>query len=577
MKAAGQLLCALLVFIAASAALAVILAFACGGLSKNLALASLAGGILAGLAGGFAAKSEDRPPRFWDWLMLGIFALVSLRAFLWLVYVNGDEIRILSPNNLGDLSLHINFIRYLAGGVPFWPESPILSGVPLSYPLGTDLFNALFETCGADTFRALVWVGLLSAALTGWALWRWGGAFGLAAFLFNGGLAGFSTFRTGQIDDFQKELVWKNLFLSMFVTQRGLLFAIPAGLVLLTAWRDRFFRENRNVPAAWVQWLLYAAMPLFNLHAFLFLSAVLGVIFLARPSSRKPLLALAGAAFVPAALLVVLVTGQFSANTNTRWLPGWILEMDKGQWLILVLDFGIMPLLAAALAVLLIVRKPLSAQLVEARCFVGTAVAIFVFSCLVALAPWPWDNMKLMMWSWLVLAPYLWTELLAKLPVPARAALCFLLFFSGAVSLAGGLDRRHGYGLARRSELDAWASATKDIPRTKRFACTPDYNHPLILLGRKVACGYDGHLFSHGLDYHAKWDALHKAIRGEISWTEVAPELQVQWLAIRKQEMDEKDAAADRFGLLVNLKPQANPTAPIKPIPVDLTPRAGKP
>jgi hypothetical protein len=366
-------------------------------------------------------------------------------------------------------------------------------------------------------------------------------------------------------DDFQKELVWKNLFLSMLVTQRGLLFALPAGLVLLAAWRDRFFRDNRNVPPPWIQWLLYATMPLFNLHAFLFLSAVLGVIFLAQPSARKPLLTLAGAAFVPATILVVLVTGRFSAHTNTRWLPGWI--MEKGGWMNWITDFGIMPPLVLALAVLLVVRPR-----AEARCFVGPAIGVFVLCCLVALAPWPWDNMKLMMWSWIVVAPYLWTELLAPLPMPPRAALCFLLFFSGAVSLAGGLDRRHGYGLARRSELAAWAQATEGIPRVQRFACPPEYNHPLILLGRKVACGYDGHLFSHGLDYHAQWEALHKAMRGETSWAAVAPELQVQWLAQRRQEMENTPASANQLGILVNLEPRADPTAPITPIPVDLLP-----
>ena len=54
---------------------------------------------------------------FWDWLMLAVFALSSLRAFLWVVYSRGDEICVLSPNNLGDLSLHLNLIRYLASGV----------------------------------------------------------------------------------------------------------------------------------------------------------------------------------------------------------------------------------------------------------------------------------------------------------------------------------------------------------------------------------------------------------------------------------------------------------------------------
>ena len=40
----------------------------------------------------------------------------GLRAFCWLVFVNGDSIYVLSPNNLGDLPLHLTYIRYFAKG-----------------------------------------------------------------------------------------------------------------------------------------------------------------------------------------------------------------------------------------------------------------------------------------------------------------------------------------------------------------------------------------------------------------------------------------------------------------------------
>jgi hypothetical protein len=141
-----------------------------------------------------------------------VFTIVSLRAFLWLIYSVGDQWRVLSPYNLGDISLHIQFIRYLAGGVDFWPASPILTGVPLSYPLGADLWNSLLFLSGVPVERGLIWTGLAGAALTGWALWRWGGAFGMAAFLFNGGLAGFAIVLTGHLQDFQSDLAWKNFF-----------------------------------------------------------------------------------------------------------------------------------------------------------------------------------------------------------------------------------------------------------------------------------------------------------------------------------------------------------------------------
>ncbi len=523
------------------------LGFALQGLSPAVGWISLILGAGGATLLGRAVKAADPLPlKFWDWAVLGVFALASLRAFLWLIFLTGDEIRVLSPNNLGDMSLHLNFIRNFASGVPLWPENPILSGVPLTYPLGADLLNSILEVCGFDTVRGLVWVGLMGAALTGYALWRWGGAFGVAAFLFNGGLAGFAALRTWLMTDFQQELTWKNLFLAMFVTQRGLLVALPAGLLLLYAWRERWFRSGRQLLPVWVQILFYAAMPIFNIHAFLFLSLTLLAIFCARKPARMPLIKLVGMAFVPATMGMLLVTGKFSAASGLRWAPGWVWgdtnwaeffsSWGPGFLAELILpwawNFGLTLPLMVILGVVLFYRKD-----AEARCFVWMALLVFAACCVVAFAPWAWDNMKLIMWSWLVVAPYIWTRLLRPLAWPAQAAVCFALFFSGAVSLCGGLDRREGYVIGYRSELAGWQYATRDIPATSRFACVPDYNHPLILIGRRVACGYEGHLWSHGLAFREKLDLLKESFDGRISWSESAPELGVDWLGLRPRDL----------------------------------------
>jgi hypothetical protein len=545
---------------------AVILAFVLGGLNAGAAAASLVLGLGVAWFAVRTTPAEARPAvGRWDVFLFLVFGLVSLRAFLWLVGERGDEVFVLSPNNLGDMSLHIHFIRYLAGGVPFWPESPILTGVPLTYPLGADLFNSLLELCGVETFRGLIWTGLAGAALTGFALWRWGGAFALAAFLFNGGLAGFAIFRTGFPEDFQAELVWKNLFLSMFVTQRGLLFALPAGLLLLTTWREEFFRNGRPVLARWLQIVLYASMPLFSLHTFIFLSVMLAGFFLMRPSARRALVLLVGAALVPATVCVLLVTGNFSASglhLAWTWLPDFYAKPEARGWITVLKDFGLTLPLGLATIALALRRKD-----AEAQGFVLTAAAIFLICCFVAFSVWEWDNMKLMMWSWLVVAPYLWNLVIRPLQRPAQAALCGVLFFSGAVSLIGGLDARHGYTLARRSELAFWRAAVKDIPATDRFAAVPDYNHPLILLGRKVAAGYEGHLWSHGLDYLEKMQLTGAALRGDVSWEIAAPKLNVQWGALRRT--DRPDFVTGGIGAVYDLRPclTPRPTSPTPPPP----------
>lgn len=515
----------ILVFIAASATCALALAFPAGGLSPAVAGVSfLAGGLLSVLAWRATESGPGRRMTPWDALMLVVMGLASLRAFLWLIYPVGDEWRVLSPNNLGDLSIHLHLIRYLAGGVDFWPASPILSGSPLAYPIGTDLLNALLLCLGIPVEKGLIWAGLLGAGLAGWSLWRWGGAFALAALLFNGGLSGLLLFQEGAGADPQASLAWKNFFLSMFVTQRGLLYALPCGLFLLSVWRDDFFGGKPGVPA-WIPFLLYTTLPLFNAHAFVFLSLVLAAAFWTTPARRRYLLAFVTGALLPASALVYFITGRFSAGGGLHWAPGWMQEGNA--WLFWLWNFG----MSLPLLLLLAVHLARTRQK-EALCFAGTGLLVFFACCFVSLARWEWDNTKLFLWAWLACAPFL-GEMISRWPLPSRALIVFVLFFSGAVSLADGLGPRHGYKLASRSELARVGAALAQVPPQDRILIEPDYNNPVILLGRPVYCGYEGHLWSHGLNYQKQWNSLQKVLNRSPGWLEELETIDARWIYLK--------------------------------------------
>jgi hypothetical protein len=535
---------ALLTGVAAAVSASVFLGWWNAGLTTGSATASLVlGALVAVLAWRACPALPGRKAQTWDYVMGAVFALASLRAFLWLIYPSDDEWRVLSPNNLGDMSLHLQFIRYLASGVPFWPESPILGGVPLTYPLGADLFNSLLLLAGVPVERGLVWTGLAGAALAGWALWRWGGAFGLAALLFNGGLAGFAIFQSGITADFQADLAWKNLFLSVFVTQRGFLYALPAGLALLWTWRYSVPGERPLLPF-WVQLVLYAAIPLFSVHSFLFLSLVAAVVFLCSSAARRPLFLLVAASFVPATIAMALVTGGFSAKGGLRFLPGWM-QGDGGPvfW---AMNFGI----ALPLVVWLAVRVRKNPADVP---FVAAGLLTFALAFLFAFAPWEWDNIKLLIWAWLVCAPSLWSLVIAPEKPLVRAILCGALFFSGAVSLVGGLDGRHGYKLASRSELAATAAVLEPVRPGERIATEPDFNNPVILLGHPVFCGYEGHLWSHGLDYKERFAKLRRLLDAGAERAS-ASTIDADWLFFRGTPP-----------LLVPLRRAPSPDTPVRP------------
>jgi hypothetical protein len=105
-----------------------------------------------------------------------------------------------------------------------------------------------------------------------------------------------------------------------------------------------------------------------------------------------------------------------------------------------------------------------------------------------------------------------------------------LLFFSGAVSLVGGLDRRHGYDLVSRSALAQAAKELISVPLLARLAVESRYNHPAILLGRPVVCGYEGHLWSHGLDYKTTAEKLRNVLKSGPGWIEDAHDVRADWI-----------------------------------------------
>ena len=529
-----RLLCGGLVFVAVSTFAGAGLAVLGGKLTPAAAWIAFALGALAGVSTARAARAPRRKITPADTILFTVFALAAGRAFLWVVYPKGGSVEILSPHNLGDLALHLNLIHRFANGGAFWPENPFLAGAIFPYHPGMDLWNALLRIAGVPVYEGLRWAGLLGSAAAAAALWRWGRGFTVAAFLFAGGLGAFAILQTGALDGRLDQVEWKNTFLAMFVTQRGLLYSLPAGLVLMTVWRaqGRGGEDGPHLPVP-AQVALYASMPLFNAPAFFFLSILLAACAAGSwgTTSFRNFVIAGLVSIIPATWLVHLVTAGFTAPGALRFAPGWM-QGDQGFrfWL---WNFGILLPLAVAGAVAVFRRGGGDRT---TRVFYGTGLATLGFCFLFLLAPWAWDNTKLILWGYLALAPFLWTNLISRWPAWVRAVACVLLFASGALALVGGLDARHGYKFADRAELADVRVMLRAVPVNARLATAPSYEHPALVLGQPVVLGHDGHLFSQGLDYGPVQRELDTLMSGAAGWRDAARRLQVHYLFWGKRE-----------------------------------------
>jgi hypothetical protein len=649
------------------------------GLSGPVAWAALILGTAFALLAYFQTTDPKQPPESSDrtespfykyrklpiWILGGFFTLFAVRSFVWLLFVDGTDLKIQSPVNLGDLGLHLTHIRFFANGVRLWPSNPIYTfSQHLRYPAGIDFFNAILLKANVDLIRGLVWVGLLASLATFYALYRWGSGFAIAGFLFNGGLAGFQFLKNFKFIDYQdvNMIAWKSIPLTMFVTQRGLLYAIPAGLILLWHWREKYFPSTeqaqlasangqsgppvgRTRPVAssdplpfWVELSLYASMPLFHVHTFMALSVVLVCLFVAGdPRVRGHIFTLVLSAIIPATFFVWLISDNFHAGSVLEIFPGWA-QQDPGEFKMpffrfWFFNFGILVPLALTLVGLLVAqlskspgsRKfelvaviafatvvfatwdvwkrgshllPLAIlflgiisllaalfyiflngyswtdKVPEEIAFVFAATVIFIVFFSLKTAPWIWDNLKIGIWAYLIVLPFLWRCLIMQWEFPIRAAVCFAFFASGFVSLFGGLSAgKTGFGFAQRGEVDAVDYAVRKMPLEERFAAYPTYNHPLLLNGRKVVMGYPGHLWTQGFeDYGKTQDMLTKLMQGAPNWRDLARTLHARYVFWGREEKTnypsssrpwEKAAALDAagsWGAIFDLeKPPSNP------------------
>ena len=294
-------------------------------------------------------------------------------------------------------------------------------------------------------------------------------------------------------------------------------------------------------------------MPLFHVHTFLALSAVLAFwLVIGTGEMRKQIAILLAAAFLPATWIVWMITDHFRAKSILAWAPGW-LQSDPGFsnsafkfWIEnfgltlpgMIALFGIVVWRWAKKAPPVVVAESAEVAPVEeisksispsrernrrAFAFVVPAAGVFLFACFVKTAPWGWDNTKLIIWAYFICLPFLWSELIAGFLWPVRAGLCFVLFVSGFVSLIGGLKvGSPGFDIADRIELNALANVLEKIPVKERFAAFPVYNHPLLLDGRKLVLGYPGHLWTQGFDYGPIEQQLNALMLGAPDWRERA-------------------------------------------------------
>jgi hypothetical protein len=501
-------------------------ALATGSLTPGIAVLGLLVGLI-GMAAAYRGCARLTPSPGLsplDHLAGAAFLATAFRQFGWICFRRGEALETLLPYNYGDLPLHWTYVEYFAQGAPFWPQNPIFTGERLRYPFGVDLFTALFVSLKAPLPPVLIVMGLVASGLVLVTLLYWGRGFAVAALLFSGGLAAMSwPLGAGSPAVSLPELAWKNLFLSLFVPQRGFLFALPAGLILLGSWRERLLRGRPGLPA-WVEGIIWGVLPLFHLHTFLFVSLLFGIWSLLGQAGDRGRAALLWA-LVPGTWSTLEVTDYFRAASLVGWQPGWMLGEENPVFFLARNFWLFLPLALWAGG------RALRKRDRERLLLLGPGLGLFALLFLVRVAPWAWDNTKMMVWCYLLVLPAVGELVRDSFPPRGRVVILASLFLPGFLSVAQAWPAPSPrLEILDVPERDGVCTALAPLPMRARVATAQSFNHPVALCGHALVAGYGGHLWSHGISAEPVTTRLGTLLGGESGWEQAGRELGARYL-----------------------------------------------
>ena len=395
-------------------------------------------------------------------------------------------------------------------------------------------------------------------------------------------------------------LRWGNALVVLFITQRSLLLGLPITLIVLTKLWEFFNSGQRSAvsgqpedkeqvsqanlqdkepknpqsairnPHLIFAGLLAGTLPLIHVHSLAVLFLACAILFFFSLDKWKEWLAFGAAvAVVAVPELIWVMTGSATRLSEfIGWNFGWSTGKEN-YFVFWAKNLGLfIPLLIVALIVLLnrrqesgqpsaVSRQPESEDRrpkTEDRLliFYIPFALCFVIPNLVKLAPWEWDNIKVLIYWFVASAPlvawllaWAWEKALGFKII--SVACLTALTFSGAIDVWRAISGQINYQVFSKDAVAIAEQIKQKTAPNALFLNAPTYNSAVVLAGRRSLMRYSGHLSSYGIEYEPRESEVRRIYEGTALADAFLKKNNIEYVLISPEETGNLDRVNEAF------------------------------
>ncbi|MGI8467624.1 MAG: hypothetical protein ACR2N3_04150 [Pyrinomonadaceae bacterium] len=177
---------------------------------------------------------------------------------------------------------------------------------------------------------------------------------------------------------------------------------------------------------------------------------------------------------------------------------------------------------------------------------------LFVISNSIKLAPWEWDNIKVLIYWFVASVPFVALVLAAlwKKNFICKficAACLILLTLSGAIDVWRVASRQASIEIFNADAVKIAEQIKQKTAPHALFLNAPTYNSAVVLSGRRSFMRYSGHLASYGIDFEPRENEVERIYEGTALADSLLKENGIEYVIVSPEETANLNVNEDFF------------------------------